>query len=189
MNVSTDITWYTACGHTALGWLSLVWYQNEQHQPALCIAGLAGQQDDARRYAADRLQQRLPTAPAVYDEPAGHVLWQAVASLTEAPQPTADFLQQQQVTLDLYGSAFQQLVWQHIAAIPPAATLTYRQLAQAAGRERAVRAVASACGANPLALVIPCHRVLRSDGGLGGYRWGMARKQALLTLEAAQPSC
>lgn len=189
MNVSTDITWHTACGNTALGWLSLVWHQSEQHQPALCIAGLAGQQDDARRYAAGRLRQRLQSVSPVHDEPAAHALWQAVASLTEAPQLTTDFLQQQQVRLDLHGSAFQQLVWQHIAAIPPAATLTYRQLAQAAGRERAVRAAASACGANPLALVIPCHRVLRSDGGLGGYRWGMARKQALLTLEAAQPSC
>ncbi len=189
MTLSTDITWHTACGNTSLGWLSLLWHQNEQEPPALCIAGLAGQQDEARRYAADRLQQQIQTVPSVYDEPAAHVLWQAVASLTEEPQQTADFLQQQQVTLDLHGSAFQQLVWQHIAAIPPAATLSYRQLAQAAGREQAVRAVASACGANPLALVIPCHRVLRSDGGLGGYRWGVARKQALLTLESAQPSC
>ena len=85
--------------------------------------------------------------------------------------------------LDLQGTEFQKLVWSGIAKIPVGTTMTYQQLAISIGRKSSVRAVASACGANPVAIVIPCHRVLRSDGGMGGYRWGVQRKEALLALE------
>ena len=86
--------------------------------------------------------------------------------------------------IDLQGTDFQKQVWAGISKIPPGATQTYLQLATAIGRKSSVRAVASACGANPAAIVVPCHRVLRSDGGLGGYRWGVDRKRELLVREA-----
>ncbi|MEQ4451384.1 bifunctional DNA-binding transcriptional regulator/O6-methylguanine-DNA methyltransferase Ada [Kosakonia sp. YIM B13605] len=85
--------------------------------------------------------------------------------------------------LDLRGTAFQLQVWQALREIPAGETVSYQALAQKLGKPQAVRAVASACGANKLAIVIPCHRVVRSDGALSGYRWGMARKAQLLQRE------
>ncbi len=85
--------------------------------------------------------------------------------------------------LDTQGTAFQQKVWAALSEIPRGETRTYAEIAKAVGAPAGTRAVANACGANPLAVVIPCHRVLRSDGGLGGYRWGMLRKKALLDRE------
>lgn len=85
--------------------------------------------------------------------------------------------------LDLRGTAFQLQVWQALREIPTGETVSYRELAQKLGKPNAIRAVASACGANKLAIVIPCHRVVRSDGALSGYRWGMARKAQLLQRE------
>tara|TARA_B100000745_G_scaffold252901_1_gene175135 strand:+ start:1954 stop:2460 length:507 start_codon:yes stop_codon:yes gene_type:complete len=87
------------------------------------------------------------------------------------------------IPLDLQGTPFQRLVWQGICTIPCGLILTYTELAQQIGKPNAVRAVASACGANPVALLVPCHRVVRRDGGLGGYRWGLARKRWLLERE------
>lgn len=87
--------------------------------------------------------------------------------------------------LDLRGTAFQLQVWQALRQIPAGETRSYRQVAQSIARPRAVRAVASACAANKLALVIPCHRVVREDGALSGYRWGTARKALLLAREAS----
>ncbi|MCX8977110.1 bifunctional DNA-binding transcriptional regulator/O6-methylguanine-DNA methyltransferase Ada [Citrobacter portucalensis] len=86
--------------------------------------------------------------------------------------------------LDIRGTAFQQQVWQALRTIPCGETVSYQQLASAIGKPKAVRAVASACGANKLAIVIPCHRVIRGDGALSGYRWGIARKAQLLQREA-----
>ncbi|WP_318369294.1 bifunctional DNA-binding transcriptional regulator/O6-methylguanine-DNA methyltransferase Ada [Enterobacter sp.] len=86
--------------------------------------------------------------------------------------------------LDIRGTAFQMQVWQALRQIPPGETLSYQRLAEAIGKPRAVRAVASACAANKLAIVIPCHRVLRGDGALSGYRWGVARKALLLGRES-----
>lgn len=101
------------------------------------------------------------------------------------------YLNGQQRELDLplnvAGTGFQRRVWRALQAIPYGATRTYTQLADALGQPAAPRAVASACAANPVALVIPCHRVLRKDGSLRGYRWGLARKDALLTLERFGP--
>ncbi|MEM1204230.1 MAG: bifunctional DNA-binding transcriptional regulator/O6-methylguanine-DNA methyltransferase Ada [Acidobacteriota bacterium] len=86
--------------------------------------------------------------------------------------------------LDVRASAFRLEVWRYLRTIPRGETRTYAEVARAIGRPRAVRAVGSACGANPVAIAVPCHRVLRSDGGLGGYRWGLDRKRVLLGLEA-----
>ena len=90
------------------------------------------------------------------------------------------------VDLDIGGSAFQQKVWQALCGIPPGKTRSYGDVARDLGVPGAVRTVAGACAANVLALAIPCHRVVRSDGSISGYRWGVERKRALLADEAAQ---
>jgi AraC family transcriptional regulator of adaptative response/methylated-DNA-[protein]-cysteine methyltransferase len=87
--------------------------------------------------------------------------------------------------LDVRATAFQRRVWQELQRIPAGSTRSYSQVARAIGRPTAARAVARACATNPAALVIPCHRVVRENGELGGYRWGLKRKQALLALETA----
>ncbi|MFQ3786288.1 bifunctional DNA-binding transcriptional regulator/O6-methylguanine-DNA methyltransferase Ada [Halomonas sp. A29] len=88
--------------------------------------------------------------------------------------------------LDIRGTAFQQRVWQALTEIPVGATISYAELAQRIGSPQSVRAVARACASNTIALAIPCHRVVRSDGALSGYRWGVERKRALLEREATQ---
>jgi AraC family transcriptional regulator of adaptative response/methylated-DNA-[protein]-cysteine methyltransferase len=92
------------------------------------------------------------------------------------------------IPLDLVGTAFQQRVWRALREIPPGTTTTYSELARSIGAPRAVRAVGTACGANPVSVAVPCHRVLRSDGGLGGYAWGLPRKRALLAQERERVS-
>jgi AraC family transcriptional regulator of adaptative response/methylated-DNA-[protein]-cysteine methyltransferase len=92
------------------------------------------------------------------------------------------------IPLDVRGTAFQWRVWEALTCIPAGETRTYTELARALGTPRAVRAVASACAANRLAVLVPCHRVIRADGSLGGYRWGLPRKSALLDREAHAPS-
>ena len=89
--------------------------------------------------------------------------------------------------LDVRGTAFQQRVWQALRAIPVGSTATYSEIAAAIGAPKAVRAVAAACAANKLAVAIPCHRVVRTDRSLSGYRWGVDRKRALLDREIAPP--
>ncbi|WP_061541155.1 methylated-DNA--[protein]-cysteine S-methyltransferase [Collimonas fungivorans] len=86
--------------------------------------------------------------------------------------------------LDIGGTSFQQQVWQALLEIPSGATASYQDIAKRLGKPDAVRAVAGACAANLLALAIPCHRVIRQDGDISGYRWGVQRKQALLQREA-----
>ncbi|WP_441519829.1 methylated-DNA--[protein]-cysteine S-methyltransferase [Bradyrhizobium sp. 2TAF24] len=88
--------------------------------------------------------------------------------------------------LDPRGTAFQRRVWQALRAIPAGETRSYGEVARAIGTPGAVRSVASACAANPIAVAIPCHRVVRADGTLSGYRWGVARKTQLLQQEAAR---
>ncbi len=87
--------------------------------------------------------------------------------------------------LDVRGTAFQMKVWNYLQRIPYGEVQSYSEVAKAIGRPRAVRAVGSACASNEVALVIPCHRVIRGDGGLGGYRWGLHRKRALIERERA----
>jgi len=134
--------------------------------------------DDAALVTA--LRERFSAAalePA--DDPLA-ALVEAVTALVEAPGSAAD------LPLDVRGTAFQQRVWDALRRIPPGETVTYAELARRLGAPRATRAVAGACGANRLAVAIPCHRVVRSDGGLGGYRWGVERKQRLLEREAGR---
>ncbi len=85
--------------------------------------------------------------------------------------------------LDIGGTAFQMLVWRFLQTIPCGESRSYSEVAKAIGKPAAIRAVASACAGNRVALVIPCHRVIRGDGNLAGYRWGLKRKRALLKLE------
>jgi len=128
---------------------------------------------------ARELQDRFPRAEFVGgDGEFERVVAQAVG-LVEAPGKRND------LPLDIRGTAFQERVWQALRAIPPGKTATYAEIARAVGQPKAVRAVAQACAANPLAVAIPCHRVVRSDGDLSGYRWGVERKRALLDREAA----
>jgi AraC family transcriptional regulator of adaptative response/methylated-DNA-[protein]-cysteine methyltransferase len=100
---------------------------------------------------------------------------------TEVQQPGRD----RTIPLDLQGTVFQWKVWQALQQIPAGQTCSYTALARAVGKPRAVRAVAGACAANKVAVVVPCHRVIREDGSLGGYRWGLPRKQQLLEAERA----
>lgn len=93
--------------------------------------------------------------------------------------------QEQGIPLDLHGTAFQWKVWRALTTIPAGETRSYTDLARRVGRPSAVRAVASACAANRVAILVPCHRVVRSDGSLGGYRWGLERKERLLSREHA----
>lgn len=90
------------------------------------------------------------------------------------------------IDLDIGGTAFEQKVWQLLCGIPAGKTRSYGEVARDLGVPEAVRAVAGACAANVLAIAIPCHRVVRSDGSLAGYRWGVERKRALLAGEAAE---
>jgi AraC family transcriptional regulator of adaptative response/methylated-DNA-[protein]-cysteine methyltransferase len=101
-----------------------------------------------------------------------------VRDCVEAATPTLD------LPLDIRGTGFQQRVWQALREVPVGARVTYGEIARRLGQPTAVRAVARACAANALAVVIPCHRVVRKDGGLAGYRWGVERKRALLAREA-----
>lgn len=119
--------------------------------------------------------------------------WHALGPGLERPErwfePVNRFLEGEPVDLsfplDPGGTDFQRTVWRRLQEIPLGRPLTYASLAKDLGNPGAVRAVAGACAANPVALVIPCHRVIRSDGGLGGYRWGLQRKRRLLSLEAS----
>jgi AraC family transcriptional regulator, regulatory protein of adaptative response / methylated-DNA-[protein]-cysteine methyltransferase len=101
---------------------------------------------------------------------------------TEGKPPRRD------LPLDLQATAFQRRVWQELQKIPRGATRTYSDVARALGRPQAVRAVARACASNPVSVVVPCHRVIRSDGSLAGYRWGLSRKQKLLAKEKSPRS-
>ena len=88
-----------------------------------------------------------------------------------------------ELPLDLRATVFQRRVWQELQHIPRGTTRTYSQVARALGRSKAVRAVARACATNPVSIVVPCHRVIREDGNLAGYRWGISRKEQLLARE------
>ncbi|MBL8469805.1 bifunctional DNA-binding transcriptional regulator/O6-methylguanine-DNA methyltransferase Ada [Methyloversatilis discipulorum] len=132
--------------------------------------------DDADALARD-LQDRFPHARLTGDDAVFARLVAQVVGLVEAPRIGLA------LPLDIRGTAFQQRVWTALRAIPPGQTLSYTELAQRVGAPAAVRAVASACAANTLAVAVPCHRVVRTDGSLSGYRWGVARKRALLERE------
>mgnify|MGYP005810286073 CR=1 FL=1 len=132
--------------------------------------------DDEPALAAD-LARRFPAAHIAAGDAAFMRQLDAVVALVEDPRRGLA------LPLDVRGTAFQHRVWQALREIPPGATASYAEIAARLGRPGAARAVAGACAANPLALAIPCHRVVRSTGDLSGYRWGLARKRALLDRE------
>lgn len=125
------------------------------------------------------LQDRFPQAELIGADQAFEHLVARVVGFVEAPALGLD------LPLDVQGTAFQQRVWQALREIPPGATASYTDIAQRLGMPKAVRAVARACAANTIAVAIPCHRVVRRDGSLSGYRWGVERKRLLLDREAA----
>ncbi len=124
------------------------------------------------------LQDRFPRAELIGADPAFEAVVAQVVAMVEQPQLGLD------LPLDVRGTAFQQRVWRALRDIPAGETRSYAQIAQAMGAPKSHRAVAMACGGNALAIAIPCHRVVRSDGALSGYRWGVERKRALLAREA-----
>jgi AraC family transcriptional regulator, regulatory protein of adaptative response / methylated-DNA-[protein]-cysteine methyltransferase len=133
--------------------------------------------NDPAQLARD-LQDRFPRATLIGGDPNYERLVSRVVGFVEQPRTDLN------LPLDVRGTAFQQKVWQALRKIPAGKTATYSEIAERIGMPKAVRAVAGACAANPIAIAIPCHRVLRTDGNLSGYRWGVERKRALLKKEA-----
>lgn len=130
------------------------------------------------------LRARFPHAEILPPDASFAALVQAVVAMVDDPARA-----QADLPTDARGTAFQQAVWQALRAIPAGETRSYAQIAASIGRPQAVRATGTACGDNALAVLIPCHRVLRSDGGLGGYAYGLERKRALLAREGVlQPT-
>jgi len=135
--------------------------------------------DDPNALVRD-LQDRFPKAQLIGADAAFEKLVARVVGLVEAPARGLD------LPLDVQGTAFQQRVWQALRKIPAGKTSTYAAIAKRIGAPKSARAVARAIATNPVAVAIPCHRVIRTDGSLSGYRWGVERKQALLAREAAE---
>jgi AraC family transcriptional regulator of adaptative response/methylated-DNA-[protein]-cysteine methyltransferase len=133
--------------------------------------------DDPRVLVRD-LEDRFPKAELIGGDRDFEEIVARVVGLVEAPATGLD------LPLDVRGTAFQHRVWQALREIPVGTTTTYAALAERLGMPRAVRAVAGACAANTIAVAIPCHRVIRNDGALAGYRWGVERKGKLIAREA-----
>ena len=169
MKTLPDHLRYTT-GHCQLGGLLL----------ATCDTGicaiLLGDGDQAM---VDDLQQRFPKATLERDDAALDKDMQALLHYVDHPVGKLDL----QRPWAAFGSEFQKKVWAELARVPAGQTISYTELARRIGNPAGVRAVAGACAANPLAIVVPCHRVLRSDGGISGYRWGVERKVKLIELE------
>jgi AraC family transcriptional regulator of adaptative response/methylated-DNA-[protein]-cysteine methyltransferase len=134
--------------------------------------------DDDRQLVAS-LQEEFPAARLDRDDARLHAWVSQVLARIEDPSARVE------LPLDLRATTFQRRVWEELRAIPSGETRSYSEVARALGRPRAARAVARACATNPAAIVIPCHRVVGSDGRTGGYRWGRERKRVLLAREAA----
>ncbi|WP_449446458.1 bifunctional DNA-binding transcriptional regulator/O6-methylguanine-DNA methyltransferase Ada [Thermomonas brevis] len=141
----------------------------------LCAISLGDDPDALLR----ELQDRFPRAELVGGDAAFERLAARVIGFVEAPGIGLD------LPLDIRGTAFQQRVWDALRRIPAGTTASYAEIAARIGSPKSARAVAQACASNTLAVAIPCHRVVRSDGALSGYRWGVERKQALLAHERA----
>jgi AraC family transcriptional regulator of adaptative response/methylated-DNA-[protein]-cysteine methyltransferase len=165
--VDTDIRF--AIGACSLGAILVA-----QSERGVCAISLGDDPDALAR----ELQDRFPQARLIGGDAAFERLVAQVVGLVETPAIGLD------LPLDVRGTAFQQRVWQALREIPPGRTASYSDIAQRIGAPTAIRAVAGACAANALAVAIPCHRVVHSDGTLSGYRWGVERKRALLEREA-----
>ena len=141
----------------------------------VCMTALG----DTRAPLEADLRRRFPAAQIVEDNATLRHWAERIVAFVTQPGDQPD------LPLDIRGTAFQAMVWRALQKIPPGCTSTYTEIAAALGRPRAVRAVAQACASNNLALLVPCHRVVRRDGDLAGYRWGIERKRALLEREQA----
>ncbi|RCS30710.1 bifunctional DNA-binding transcriptional regulator/O6-methylguanine-DNA methyltransferase Ada [Rhodanobacter denitrificans] len=158
-----------AIGECSLG--SILVAQSERGVCAILLG------DDPDALARD-LQDRFPKARLIGGDRNYEKLVAQVVGFVEAPAIGLD------LPLDVRGTAFQQRVWRALREIPAGSTASYSEIARRIGSPTATRAVAQACASNMLAVAIPCHRVVRNDGGLSGYRWGVPRKRALLDREA-----
>ena len=159
-----------ATAKTALGWVLVA-----ATEKGICAAELG----DRRESLVAALRERFAAA-CLREDRAGLRAWLArIAAFIASPDHALE------LPLDVRGTAFQAQVWRALQRIPPGSTASYAEIAAALGRPRAVRAVAQACGQNPVALLVPCHRAVRRDGELAGYRWGLERKRALLSRESA----
>lgn len=165
----TDIDIFFAIGECSLG--SILVAQSKKGVCSILIG------DDPALLVRD-LQDRFPKANLIGDESHYQELIAKVVGLIEKPEVGLG------LPLDIQGTVFQQRVWKALQQISPGSTATYAEIAAKIGMPKAVRAVAQACGANALAVAIPCHRVIRSDGSLSGYRWGVERKRVLLERES-----
>lgn len=132
---------------------------------------------DADAALEESLAAEYPAAEVTRDDAAPSAL------VAELVQHLSGLRPHLELPIDVQATAFQWRVWRELQAIPYGETRTYQEIAAALGLPTAVRAVARACATNPISVVVPCHRVVRTDGGLGGYRWGLARKQQLLDQE------
>jgi AraC family transcriptional regulator of adaptative response/methylated-DNA-[protein]-cysteine methyltransferase len=166
-----DVRIEFAIGESSLGAILVA-----RSQRGVCAISLGDDADALLR----ELQDRFPRAELIGGDEAFETLVAQVVGLIEHPGIGHE------LPLDVRGTAFQQRVWQALRQIPPGETASYAQVAQRIGSPRSVRAVAQACASNTLAVAIPCHRVVRSDGAPSGYRWGVERKQALLERESAR---
>ena len=145
-----------------------------QSDRGICAILLGDEPDELAR----EMQDRFPNADFKGGDKDFEKLVAKVISFVETPGIGLD------LPLDVRGTAFQQRVWQALQKVPAGKTVSYSELAERIGSPKAVRAVAGACAANRLAVAIPCHRVVRNDGDISGYRWGVERKRALLKREA-----
>jgi AraC family transcriptional regulator of adaptative response/methylated-DNA-[protein]-cysteine methyltransferase len=170
---------YRAAGHNndirfAVGQCSLGAILVAQSERGVCAILLG---DDPHQLVCD-LQDKFRRANLIGADQDFERLIAQVVGFIETPALGLD------LPLDVRGTAFQERVWQALRDIPVGSTASYAEIAQCIGAPKAVRAVAQACGANSLAVAIPCHRVVRSDGNLSGYRWGVERKRQLLERES-----
>ena len=162
-----------AVGGTDLGWVLVAGTAR-----GLCVISLG----DSRRALTDALMARFGGREYSEGGPESVRWLRRVTASIASPRRGLE------LPLDIRGSAFQRRVWQELRRIPAGATASYGEVARRIGKPGSARAVARACATNPLALAVPCHRVVRSDGGLGGYRGGIERKRALLEREARSPT-
>jgi AraC family transcriptional regulator of adaptative response/methylated-DNA-[protein]-cysteine methyltransferase len=159
-----------ATAKTVLGWVLIA-----ATKKGVCAAELG----DGRESLIAGLSERFAAA-TVREDRSGLREWvERISAFIASPDHSLE------LPLDVRGTAFQAQVWRALQRIPPGSTASYAEIAAALGRPRAVRAVAQACASNPVALLVPCHRAIRADGELAGYRWGVERKRALLARESA----
>jgi AraC family transcriptional regulator, regulatory protein of adaptative response / methylated-DNA-[protein]-cysteine methyltransferase len=144
-----------------------------QSSRGICAIFLGDQPD----ILTAELQRKFHTSNLIETQTALQKLASRVVSFIEFPVDPLE------LALDMRGTAFQERVWHALCKVPVGQTATYTDIAKDIGAPKSARAIAKACAANALAVVVPCHRILRSDGGLSGYRWGIERKRQLLRIE------